>query len=1119
MTAGDDESALEGHTATPDSLTERAVTTDASAEAPCGNSGSSSPPPTTHTPPARSLSLDTTSLPPPSAPRRSSQQYARKAELAPPIDLATLVRPAHNSAEYSPLEAPRLPFSSRRTSTSSASSGSHSPRQTHSRASSSSSLGEQARLARVELAGRSTHVSSGSAGPAASARSTVAETGGMRRAYGGADLNESAQEQLLDEPERAKGYADPYAWERPLDAVNRYSRLLDASPVTAPSVDSRRLSRLPPGVSMLDPFGFNLTNDASPYDLALSASQAGLAAGITSPARSSVRASYIGSPAVSSTPSLSPYPSTSSTSSLPTTPSLSPAPEGSFAPGAQPWLKPRASSAGEQGMGHNRSQVRNGLLAAPNGYASPRQAYGRSKLSGEIDADAMSVASTSKRQPQSDIPGVPTDADYLNSKLYQRTMKAQKALEKERAKAAAKGKISRYDSSGPASKSTSSLSSTLGGFGGLGGMRRRSGESTRPPSIMSAAGVSGTASARRGGRKGLGWFRSSSEAALGLGSSTSPSEEIEGSIPASKSSSQISMQAGRYGAGSSSPRRGVSPNGFAPTPTMPPSPNLPSEATLRAMGVSTDQLRAAAQAPQSAQRPKSGSRQNSSEKRSPAGSALGTPVGPPSPGLEQAAAPSRPARPPPSRSATLEPPPAIPSPSLTPPPTASAASANGHPPHPPSLSTIPPRLASRTALPANVPLPASVSPTRSAFPAPAQGEPPLAPLPLDNSPTMTSPPSRLPPPVPLPQPPSAQQATLASSLRATSSTASPAATARSEPAADESLAPPVQVKRRKSGFGLLFGGFGGGSASSQRNSAQSDTPSGRKASPTPSSTTSVRQGAEGEAAREKERMLKRIGERQQEQEQEQRSKAALGSSTSSKSDAKLVKERTGGGGSGFFGRKPRLSNAPAPSAAMAPPPPKGAMAPAAPPARPKKDDASFFHPSQAIYPSREASSASQPASPQVAQQGIRAVNPSPRVPQQATAPPSANSSDSSATFASLSSSASTLPPRGQAAFPSAGEMSPQHKKGAFASLFSSYGSIRGRAKSTPTAPPASSLSSKAQSNGYPTDDKVLPVLPPPAANGLLKKPPRGQSLGTAGQPQANGQAGMLAHQKPYATYA
>lgn len=138
---------------------------------------------------------------------------------------------------------------------------------------------------------------------------------------------------------------------------------------------------------MLDPFGFNLTNDASPYDLALSASQAGLAAGITSPARSSVRASYIGSPAVSSTPSLSPYPSTSSTSSLPTTPSLSPAPEGSFAPGAQPWLKPRASSAGEQGMGHNRSQVRNGLLAAPNGYASPRQAYGRSKLSGEIDAD------------------------------------------------------------------------------------------------------------------------------------------------------------------------------------------------------------------------------------------------------------------------------------------------------------------------------------------------------------------------------------------------------------------------------------------------------------------------------------------------------------------------------------------------------------------------------------------------------------------------------------------------------------------------------------------------------------------------------------------------------------
>lgn len=42
------------------------------------------------------------------------------------------------------------------------------------------------------------------------------------RAYGGADANGSAQEELLDEPERGRGYADnPYAWERPLDAVNR----------------------------------------------------------------------------------------------------------------------------------------------------------------------------------------------------------------------------------------------------------------------------------------------------------------------------------------------------------------------------------------------------------------------------------------------------------------------------------------------------------------------------------------------------------------------------------------------------------------------------------------------------------------------------------------------------------------------------------------------------------------------------------------------------------------------------------------------------------------------------------------------------------------------------------
>ncbi|GEM08319.1 hypothetical protein Rt10032_c05g2336 [Rhodotorula toruloides] len=1113
MKAGDGQNASTGQPAPLDSLTERAGPTNASVQATCRNSGLSSlpPAPPARIPPARSLSLDNT-LSPPIAPRRASQQYSRKAELAPPIDLATLVRPAVTAGEYSPLEAPRLPFSSRRTSTSSASSESHSPRQAHSRASLSSSTAEPARPARVELAGRSTHVSSGPSGSAASVRSAVAENEEMARVYGRADLNGSAQEELLDEPERGNGYADPYAWERPLDAVNRHSRLLDTGPIAAPVVDSRRLSRLPPGVSMLDPFGFNLTNDSSPYDLALSASQAGLAAGITSAARQPARASYVGSPAVSSTPSLSAYPSTSSTSSLPTTPSLATPPEGLFAAGAQPWLKPRASSAGEQGMGYSRSQVRNGLLA-PNGYASPRQANGRSKLSGEIDADATSVASTSKRQPQSDIPGVPTDADYLNSKLYQRTLKAQKALEKERAKAAAKGKLSRYDLSGPASKSTSSLSSTLGGFGGLGGMRRRSGESTRPPSIMSAAGVSETASARRGGRKGLGWFRSSSEAALGLGSSVSPEEEIEGSITASKSSSQISMQAGRYGLSTGSPRRGVSPNGVAATPIMPPSPNLPSEATLRAMGVSTDQLRAAAQAPQSAQRPKSGSRQNSSEKRSPARSARGTPVGPPSPGLEQAAAPSRPDRPPPSRSATLQPSAATPSSSLTPPSTASAASADGHASHPPPLSTLPPRLASRTAHPANVPLPASVSPTRSAFPPPVQGEAPLAPLPLDNSPIMSTPPGQIPPPVSLPHPPAAQQQPSAARSRAAFIPATPGAPARSQSlansAAEESLAPPVQVKRRKSGFGFLFGGFGGGSASSQRGSAQSDAPSGREATPTPSSAPSP----EGEAARTKERMMQRIAERQH--EQDQRSKTALGSSTSSKSDSKLVKERTGGGGRGFFSRKPRLSNATAPSAASAPPPPKGAMAP--PPVRPKKDDATLFHPSQALYPSRDASSYSQSALPQIAQQGIRAINPSPRVPQQA--PPSANSSDSSATFASLSSSASTLPPRGQAAFPTVSETSPQ-KKGAFTSLFSSYGSIRGRTKSTPTAPPASSLGTKAQSNGFPADDKVLPVLPPPTANGgLLKKKPRGQSLGATGQPQANGLASILAHRKPYATYA
>ncbi|GAA5994301.1 uncharacterized protein JCM10292_001983 [Rhodotorula paludigena] len=1056
----------------------------------------------------------------------------------------------------SPLEAPALPFStrSRRSSVSSAGAPTSPAQYTpHSRPSSALAYASPSTLSlasssvdslvsrptspRVELAG------SPSLPPGLAFAVNM-------RGYDD-DANGQAQEELLDADELdRKGYQDPYTWERPLEAVNRHSRLLDSAPIStspgsAHGADGRRLSRLPPGVSLLDPFGFNLSNDASPYDPAYAYSAAAQAPGMTAgtPPRSPARGSFLGPQGAGSAVTASPVPGASSSFTPP--------------PPQQPWVKPRASSAGEQGF--NRSQLRNGLLApGMSPGASPRQSVtGRSKLSGEIDADAMSIASTS-RQPAQPIPGVPTDADYLNSKLYQRTLKAQKALDKERAKAASKGKLSRYDAQ--ASKSTSSLASTTSTTGagfsafGLGGLahRRRSTESSRPPSIMSAAGVSGTTSAKRGGRKGLGWFRSSSEAALAhLPEVDLPIIDVPGggTFRASKSSSQISTMrprrtsSGGTTSGQPSPSLSVSPGGSIASggaaggahgqgPMLPPSPNLPSEATLRAMGVSTDQLRAAAQvqsgptpplpvtAAGASQRPRSSGRQNSGgsmpgQKRSPAPSPrldqtasafapspqtapaavalrqTSLPPGPPSPVPEQpepqqAIEPKRPAAPP--RGASLE----------TSAPTAAPTSGSSSTPTPAPSTSLPPRTASRSAAPENIPLPPSAAPTptRNEFP-PSATSPPPAP-----TRAAPAPPSSTLPPIadaPAPRP-------LAASVPA-SMGASPPDIA---PSSAGLAAPVPQVKRRKSGLGLLFGGSRSGSSSG------SATPE-REQSPTPSSS-----GASSATARqeqEKERMLRRMEERQVEQRQQQQQQ---------QQGAKLVKEKTGG----FFGRsgKPRASM-PAPSGPSAPVPPKGA----APPVKTKKEPAPFFHPSQAIH--HQQSSA--PASPQ---QPIRAVNPSPVIPQQphaaarqhqsshAAHDPAAmradSSSGSSTTYSSLSSSSSTLPPptpAGNKPLPldAAPQLAP--KKSGFASLFSSYGSVRGRTKSSP-APPTTTAKVMAQPATAGHDLKTLPVLPqapPPAlSNGTLRKPPRGQSLGAQAQPQSTGQQqARLASKQPYPTYA
>ncbi|KAK4705208.1 hypothetical protein P7C70_g999, partial [Phenoliferia sp. Uapishka_3] len=392
-------------------------------------------------------------------------------------------------------------------------------------------------------------------------RQSPSEMRNQRTSSMNADLNAAAQEELLSEDD-GKRAADPYAWERPLESVQRvswcicaacipslnpfhaialphlpspssnipraslritssrahfsvstratftdiftspsvlaisatrqYSRMYDTSPLPTSAAD-RRASRLPPGVSHVDPFGFGLTNDPSPYDSAL------IYGSGSSPSQSSIHQNRPGGTRsrAASTNLDSPYPSSSNMSGRSSAISLSSAGQpSSAATSPLPWTGPEAdhkrrASMGDLGPGWQSSNSR---------ASRPVAGLNRSKLSGEIQVDTTSQASDSQLPSPVSAPLspsiVPSDHDYTTSRLFQRTLKAQKALEKERAK----GKLA-------------------------------------PPVVdkrkLAVSDAASQTSAKSKSRRSLGWFRSSSEVAL-------PSSiPLVPQIPNSPSASQL----------------------------------------------------------------------------------------------------------------------------------------------------------------------------------------------------------------------------------------------------------------------------------------------------------------------------------------------------------------------------------------------------------------------------------------------------------------------------------------------------------------------------------------------------------------------------------------------------
>lgn len=244
------------------------------------------------------------------------------------------------------------------------------------------------------------------------------------------DVNGQAQEELRQESQDNSAIEgstssgsglNVYSWERPLETVNRVcrlslgraarylsstdvlmgvcpagtiliyfqlSRMYDTSPSAPtmmrppPSSPDRRSSRLPPTVGLLDPFGYMINAEQSPYDSALAYS--------SSPThRMSQRASYY--PGMSSG-----YPSSSSLSAL------SALGSGSYSgdtnvdppPPKAPWSdrKHRSVSLGESGI--DRPAIRSSMMVGS--HRSVGTAL--SKLSGEIDPNMTGVSESLLRR-------------------------------------------------------------------------------------------------------------------------------------------------------------------------------------------------------------------------------------------------------------------------------------------------------------------------------------------------------------------------------------------------------------------------------------------------------------------------------------------------------------------------------------------------------------------------------------------------------------------------------------------------------------------------------------------------------------------------------------------------
>lgn len=194
----------------------------------------------------------------------------------------------------------------------------------------------------------------------------------------------------------------------------------DASPTPVLSVD-RRASRLPPGLSLVDPFGYGL-NDVSSYDAALQS--------IPSSPGIRPRASGSFTNTSSTLAAASPYPSSSTMSSnsssgngyLTSSAATSPVPwnghvksngSGNVSPelngngNGQSWQKTgRSSSFGEGGSTPPNGSPpigRNGFPHSPRLTIPGQGGMGPSKLSGEIDLDvstfSLSYNTRTRTQP------------------------------------------------------------------------------------------------------------------------------------------------------------------------------------------------------------------------------------------------------------------------------------------------------------------------------------------------------------------------------------------------------------------------------------------------------------------------------------------------------------------------------------------------------------------------------------------------------------------------------------------------------------------------------------------------------------------------------------------------